>query len=676
MNSKLFFSYVLTATAVTSSAGFLDAETIYKLDPMVVESSILGSDINDITQAWSIHEGKELSEIKSLTIGETLAFQPGITQSYYGPNASRPIIRGLDGDRVRVLNNGLDTFDVSSISVDHAVALDPLLTERVEVLRGSSALLYGANAIGGVVNAIDRTIPTFVPENGISGEIQSSYSSVNDGRSNGAIVYSGSGHFVTQVNSTYHKTENYDAPSFSTEDGLVDTVANSQDKTWSAGAGVSYIFDNGYSGLAYSYFDTEYGVPNDEAPTIKMERKRIEGRVSFNPDTIDWIQSLDLQVAYGNYRHNEIESSGEVAATFEREGIESRISMMHTVGDFKGVLGFQGNFDDTSIKGEENPFAGATGRNPAISDDDSQRIALFIMEDYEASKLWSFNVGSRIESVFHQYEGLEDKDKTTFSASTGVVYKPTEGWSVSGNINYTERAPETAELYSDGPHPATGGYQVGDSSLDKESALGIDAILRRTKGPLTGQLSAYYTKFDNYIYLSATGRELDPEGNDPSITGEEGLAERIYKGVSAEFYGFEGELDWLFYRKEDLQLTFHTFGDVLWAKNTTDNTYLPRTAPWRLGGGIKWEYSSFTFGTNLTYTGEQNKTAPNEDSTESYLLLDAYASYQFKIASTTTELFIKAKNLTDELAYVHTSFLKETAPLPGRNIEIGLNVKF
>ena len=674
MKKQLFLLSLISAATLL---GQNEEPPVYELEPLVVQSSPLTPEVADLTQAWSALDGEALERLKAQTIGETLANEPGVSQSFYGPNASRPIIRGLDGQRVRVLQNGLDAFDVSSASVDHAVAVDPMLTERVEILRGSSALLYGANAIGGVVNTIDKTIPTGAPVDKLNGETRLSYTSVNQGWNTGGAIFGGNGDFVVQANGTFRKIRDYDIPDFTLPDGSrTNRIDNSQSETWTGGLGGSYLFENGYAGVAYSHFDTQYGVPNEEAPTIELERHRVEARSAIAPDSVDWLENIELQFAYGNYRHNEIESSGEVGTTYKREGFEQRLALVHSFGEVKGVAGLQGNFDQTRIEGEENPFAGATGRNPNIAREDAQRLALFIIEEYDVNNQWSLNGGTRLETLLRQYEGASDRDDFNVSASGGVVFRPAQGWSISGNVNYTERQPETFELYSDGPHPATGDYEVGDSTLGKESAIGLEMILRRTKGSVTGQLSAFYTHFDDYIYLADTGRELDPEGNDPAITGEEALTERVFRGVTAEFYGFESEVTWRVIEENNWTIDLRGFGDVIWAKNISDNTNLPRTPPWRLGAGFDVNYRAFTFGMDLTHTGEQNKTAPGEASTDGYTLLGARVAYTWATDYTDAQIFCKATNLTDELAQVHTSFLRDTALLPGRNFEAGVNVRF
>lgn len=665
---KIYLSKFLMTSVLLGHGTHNESAPVYEMEPVIIKSSPLAPEIADLTQAWCVHEGEELDWLKAQTIGETLAFDAGVTQSYYGPNASRPIIRGLDGQRVRVLQNGLDTFDVSAASVDHAVAIDPMLVDRIEVLRGSSALLYGANAIGGVVNTIDRTIPSHAHDKPVNGQARVGYTGVNDGWSTGGIAFAEAGSFVFQVNGSFRETEDYDVPDFRLPDGTkTDSIANSHSETWTAGFGGSYLFDDGYAGFAYSHFDTEYGVPNEEAPTINLERKRLELRGAVAPESLDWLETIEMQFAYGDYLHDEVESNGEIAATFDREGLENRTAILHTFGELEGVVGFQINIDELTVSGEENFLAGESGENPQISGEDSQRLALFVMEEYALAPQLSLNGGVRLESFLRQFKGAENRDDFTASTSTGIVFKPAQGWSISGNFNYTEREPETAELFSDGPHLATGAFELGNPSLDKEIAYGFEAILRRTESAVTGELAAFYTDFDNYVFLADTGI-VDFEG--------ETLVERTYQAVSAEFYGLEAEIGWNILATNDWTIDLRNFGDMIWAKNTSDGSDLPRTPPWRIGTGLDVRYRNFSFNTNLVHTGEQGRTAPGEDTTGSYTLLGVRIAYGWSTQSADTQLFVKANNLTDDLARVHTSFLRDTAPLPGRGIDVGMNVRF
>ena len=673
-----------------------NSESVAELEALTIESSPLGTKTTDVTQAWSVLSGDDLEKAKGVTIAETLSATPGVSQTHFGPTANRPIIRGMDKFRVRVLQNGTDTFDVSAQSEDHAVPVDPLLVDRIEVLRGSSALLHGGSAIGGVVNVIDRSIPTS-PYDSPGASLRSSYTSVNEGWNYGAIAFGSSDKLSFQINGFKRDYNDYDAPTFYTEDhhtntvqGPFSTVENSHSVSSSVGFGGSYMLDSGYAGFSFSNFQNDYGVPGEHAESdtlIEMESDRFEFRTEIDVSDSDWLNGIELNFGYGDYKHSESgwedEGTGpewHTHSTYLREGIEGRIALAHEFGNLSGVFGVHGLFDEFKIVGEESILGGSTKpvalANPKITGEDSSRIALFLLEEYVLYDDTSLNAGIRWESIDRDYEGTEDRDDSTFSASGGVSHDLSETWNISGNLNYSERAPDTAELYSDGAHHATESYEVGNPNLDTESAVGVELIVRKTFGKVTGQLSAFHTKFDDYIFLKETGLERDPEGNSPPGAGEEELPEKAYEAIDAEFQGIEVEIDWLAMENQGWDLLLSFYGDKITGKNKTEGGNLPRIPASRLGIGFEVMQEKLDFGINLTRSLKQDSLGDDEEVTPAYSVLDAFASYDLNFGDSVGELFVKGSNLTDELAYNHTSVLKQFTPLPGRSVEIGLKFDF
>lgn len=673
-----------------------NSESVAELEALTIESSPLGTKTTDVTQAWSVLSGDDLEKAKGVTIAETLSATPGVSQTHFGPTANRPIIRGMDKFRVRVLQNGTDTFDVSAQSEDHAVPVDPLLVDRIEVLRGSSALLHGGSAIGGVVNVIDRSIPTS-PYDSPGASLRSSYTSVNEGWNYGAIAFGSSDKLSFQINGFKRDYNDYDAPTFYTEDhhtntvqGPFSTVENSHSVSSSVGFGGSYMLDSGYAGFSFSNFQNDYGVPGEHAESdtlIEMESDRFEFRTEIDVSDSDWLNGIELNFGYGDYKHSESgwedEGTGpewHTHSTYLREGIEGRIALAHEFGNLSGVFGVHGLFDEFKIVGEESILGGSTKpvalANPKITGEDSSRIALFLLEEYVLYDDTSLNAGIRWESIDRDYEGTGDRDDSTFSASGGVSHDLSETWNISGNLNYSERAPDTAELYSDGAHHATESYEVGNPNLDTESAVGVELIVRKTFGKVTGQLSAFHTKFDDYIFLKETGLERDPEGNSPPGAGEEELPEKAYEAIDAEFQGIEVEIDWLAMENQGWDLLLSFYGDKITGKNKTEGGNLPRIPASRLGIGFEVMQEKLDFGINLTRSLKQDSLGDDEEVTPAYSVLDAFASYDLNFGDSVGELFVKGSNLTDELAYNHASVLKQFTPLPGRSVEIGLKFDF
>lgn len=684
------------------------AETeVLELQKVTILSSPLSPLVSESTQAWSVLQGSALDQARGATIGETLAWQPGVSQTFFGPNASRPIIRGVEGNRILVLQNGQDLFDVSAQSADHAVATDPLLIERVEILRGSSALLYGPNAIGGVVNIIDNTIPTTRVDKLFSGKTRLSYNTVNNGWNAGTVAFTGDKNIAVQVHGIYRETSNYRIPSFTREDHhheddhhdhddhahhdhdhdeegdgrKIRHVRNSQSRTWQAGAGVSYLLENGYIGFGFSVMDSQYGIPTEEQATIDLNRKRFEIRGGINPDGTDWLTGLNFGVAYGNYRHDEIEDDGVVGTRFEREGVEVRVEGVHEFGDLRGVLGVQTNFDQTRLGGEHSLVSGQeTGR--MIERDDRFRLGVFLVEEYAINTNLSWNGGVRGEYSRNEYKGnVSGKEDFSFSASTGLRYKLNPAWAVSTNFNWSERPATSFERFADGVHHASESYEIGNPGLRNERSYGVEASLHREEGPVTGRLTGYYTYYNHYIYLADTGRTVHVHHDHHDHDGHHEVhhsdfARREYRGVNAEFFGLEAELVWRAYEADKVFLDLKLFGDYVYARNLTDHHYLPRIAPWRLGAGVEVGYDAFRVGAQLVKAGKQSHTAPGEHSTDGYLLLNVFGSYTIETQTATFELFARGNNLTNERAYLHTSYLKDSAPLAGIGVELGITATY
>ncbi|MDA9119880.1 TonB-dependent receptor [Opitutales bacterium] len=690
--------------------GQKDKQAAEQLDALVVESSPLDTKINETTQSVGILTGDELDRARSKTIAETLSDLPGVNQTQFGPSANRPIIRGQDKFRIKVVQNGSDSFDVSGQSEDHAVPIDPLLVDRIEILRGSSALLHGGSAIGGVVNVIDRSIPTDIPS-GISGSLLSSYSSVDDGFNSGITAFAGSNNFNFQINGFIRDFNDYETPSFYKEDhhsgdleGPFNLVKNSHGESQSIGFGGSYKLDSGYTGFSFSNYENDYGVPGEHAESdtlIEMERDRFEFRSEIEITDSEWLRAVELNLGYADYKHSEsgYETEDNVTewhthSTYFKEGFDAKIAFDHEFGVLRGVFGIHGVFDEFKIEGEES-ILGALSKddnnnsvpqNDAISSEDSTRIALFLIEQYALSDQTILNGGIRWESFARDYEGTGDRDDSLFSASGGASHDLNEIWNISGNLSYSERAPDTAELYSDGGHHATESYDVGTSTLGTESAVGIEVILRKKIGNITGQFSAFHTEYKNYIFLEDTEQIRDATGHLPNrpdnefSSGAEGLEEKKYESADAEFQGFEVEIDWLAMENPGWDLLLSAYGDMVRGKNKTEGGNLPRIPAARIGFGFEVQQEKLDFGMKFIRSLKQDKVAVHEDhseeATDAYSILSAFASYDINIGDNVGTLFLRGNNLTDELAFNHASVLKNHAPSAGRSVEVGLKFDF
>jgi iron complex outermembrane receptor protein len=677
---------ILLSLPLAFAQGAKAKQSVEQLDALVVESSPLKTKLSKSTQATNVLEKDELNKARGLTISETLSDVPGVSQSHFGPSANRPIIRGLDKNRVRILQNGVDTFDVSAQSEDHAVSIDPLLIKRIEVLRGSSALAYGSSSIGGVVNVIDRSIPT--ESFGRTGaSVRSSYNSVNEGWNYGAIGYTGNDQWSFQINGSKKDYENYDTPDFvkPEENSVSSKVEGSYGDISTVGFGGSRFWNEGYAGFSFSNYENTYGVPGEEVARIELESDRFEAKSEVEINDSEWLTGIELGFGYGDYLHAEFHGDEDPAKYF-REGLEGRVGLKHQIGSLQGVLGVHGLLDELKIQGEESIFAGGehnvTGYQYGnITKEDSTKLAIFLVEEFDLSEETVVNGGIRWEAFNRDLEtnGTGISDDSTVSANLGFTHQLNDTWNFSSNVNYSERLPDVSELYSYGAHHATHTFEVGDPNLGKESAVGFEVILRKTVGKVTGQISAFHTEFDNYIY-SENEDEREHPGEEPGHH----LPEMQYQAVDAEFQGIEAELDWLAMENSGWSLLLSAYGDVLRGKNKKDNTNLPRISPARLGIGFEIQTEKLSFGMDVKRVFKQDKISGHGDdehgetATAAYSLLNAFASYDLSIGKNEAELFIRGNNLTDELAYNHTSpsSIKGYTPLPGASVEIGLGFDF
>ena len=702
---------ILFLIPLAFAKGQKNKQAVEQLDALVVESSPLDTKLNQYTQGVNILEQDNLDKARGATIAETLCDIPGVAESFFGPNANRPIIRGLDKNRVRMLQNGVDTFDVSAQSEDHAVPIDPLLVERIEVLRGSSALSYGTSSIGGTVNVIDRSIPT-QPFGRTGASVRSSYNSVNEGWNYGAIGFTGNDSWSFQINGSTQDFENYDAPDgFIKPDGTASSmVENSYGDSSTIGLGGARHWDGGYAGFSFTNYENTYGVPGEEGAKTELESDRFEARSELEINDSEWLTGVELNFGYGDYLHAEShieeeheehegeeeghDEHGDEPTKYFREGWEGRVAFKHELGDLRGSLGFHGLFDELKIDGEKTIFTGGLDEENGdklynkITNEDSKKLAIFLVEEYSLNDKTTLNGGVRWEYYDRKIDtNVSDinLDDSTVSGSVGFTYELNEGWNLSSNLNYTERLPDTAELYSFGEHHATHAFEIGNPNLDKETATGIEVILRKTIGKVTGQVSAFHTKFDDYIFTEARAHDEEEEG-------EHELTKMEYVAVDAEFQGIEAEIDWLALENPGWSMLLSAYGDVLRGKNKTENTHLPRIAPARLGVGFEIQADKLTFGMDLTRVFKQSRIPVHEEEgdheeeeeehgetpTAAYSMLNAYASYDLSFGDTEGELFIRGNNLMDELGYNHTSpaTIKRYAPHPGASLEVGLGFDF
>lgn len=645
-----------------------------QLAPVVVTGNPLRS--TDVASPSSVLKGDGLTMRRGSTLGDTLDGLPGVSSSYFGPNANRPMIRGMDGDRIQILSNSGVALDASSLSNDHAVPIDPLVIERIEVLRGPAALLYGGSAVGGVVNAIDNRIPrTAVTET--SGNLDLRYGGPATERAVSGIVEGGGGGFVVHGDAFYRKTDDMSVPTFQrpNETGGSDPsniIINSASQSDGGALGASFVWDQGFAGASVDTFRNDYGTVAEEDVTIDMVLNRITlaGEVR---DLSGPISRISAQWMGSDYQHQEIEGSGEVATTFKNKGSDFRVELEQARvdlggGKLGGVFGLQGGNNRFSALGEE-AFVPST---------DTTQYAAFVLQEYSVGS-GKLSFGGRIGQTSVDSDGdppgevrfgpAQSRTFTPGSAAIGGVLNLSPLWQLTGNLAYTERAPTFYELYADGFHAATGAYEKGDPNQQMERGGNIDLGVQWKEDANLFKAGVFANNFQNYIFLRQTGIELPtPDGPVPVF---------VFTGVQARFYGAELEGNW---RVLDAAQRVDLTGklDLTQAINLDTDQPLPNIPPLRMNLGVNWSMGGWAARAEVSYAAAQNKVPTFDPTTPSYTIVNLSGSYKFQLGGSEGFVYLKLNNLTNELAYNATTIdtVRPLAPLPGRGVLLGLRLGF
>lgn len=721
----LLLSSLTTQTAVLAQHDGHDEEEIIDLQQVNITASPFALRQADVVVATSNVAAEELRRSRQSSLGATLDGQPGIHSTSYAPGASRPVIRGFDGDRVSILQNGTDTFDVSFTSPDHGVSVEPLMISKIEVVRGPASLLYGNAAIGGVVNVIDKSLPREAIE-GVVGETEFKHGSVANENAGGLSAQGGQNGFAWSLNYFKRESEDYDIPGYAEsafireseehdhdeeeaheeeaehedkhddehEEEVFGTLENSfaESETFAIGAG--WFSESTAYSLSYNQFDSFYGVPGHAHGHEEHHDEEHEGeedehegedeeeggvaidlknrRTAFRAEWLDLggvFESAELDAGYGDYEHTELEGEEgerEVGTVFKRDGFDFRLSGIHKViGDWSGALGLD-------VKNESFE---AVGEEAFVPSNDKRNYALFAVERLETID-GAFEFGGRIEhqSLDPQDSILNDIDETTFNLSAGMLRRLEDDTIFAANLSFNERAPNAAELYAFGPHIGTGSFEIGNADLDKERSISGEASWRKSVGYLTGEFTLFYSDFKDYIFMEHMDHEvfeaLYPDADD------DGLDILMAEAVDAEFYGFELDIRIHIIDTPEERFHFDFMIDQTRATNQTEGGNLPRIPTRRVGGRLGYENGPWSMGLGARHHAKASHLAPEETPTDSYTLVFADLTYHLDIGDSAVEFFAIGRNLSDEEARPHTSFVKDLVPLPGRSVELGARVFF
>ena len=617
--------------------------------------------------------GMNLTQQAQSTLGETLNNLPGVSSTYFGPNASRPIVRGLDGDRIRVLSNSGASLDVSSISYDHAVPLDVLSVERIEVLRGPAALQYGGSAIGGVVNVIDNRIPR-KPMQGVLGKVQLQGASGNQEVSKGALLETGFGSWVLHADAFDRNSKDVKVPQAlaCTKPGspeLSKRICNSANNANGGALGASVFFDQGFVGLSLQTYKSQYGTVAEDEVTIGMKSDRAALEGAWRP-TSGIFKSVDWQASQTRYQHTEFEGA-EAGTVFAIKGHDGRVQLRHkpwktAAGTWEGVWGWQS---------EQARFS-ADGAEAFVPFSHNRTQALFAIEEFSFGKA-SLNVGVRREQVSVQSLGNPDPSVDRFELGTrkfspqsyamSSAWQWRPNWRLSANVSRTERAPKDYELFANGPHIATAAWERGQSGLGLEKANSMDISAQWQKGAHQFKLTAFQSRFGNFIGLLG------------SLEVEDNLPVQVYQGVRAKFSGFETSGQWrLAQSAGTLDLTWRA--DAVRAINLNTNEAMPRIAPLRLGAGLVHAAGAWSSHLGFDWHAAQNRVPEGSSTTPAFTLWHGHVAYKQKVSGSVLNWFARVDNLSNQWAYSATSILTSTAPgkapLPGRSVKLGVLASF
>ncbi|WP_026375933.1 TonB-dependent receptor domain-containing protein [Aestuariibacter salexigens] len=732
------FSVVSIAVLGVISASVANAQQTQKqrdeqtIEQITITATPLNRTVLETAQPVSVLAGEDLRNNQAATLGETLNNVPGVNSTYFGPVSSSPVIRGLDGPRVKIVQNGLDASDASRVGPDHVVSTETSTATQVEVLRGPATLLYGSGAIGGVVNVVDNRLPR-QRVYGLEGEAAYQFNSVADENLFNLSLDAGKDDFAFHIDAFDRDSDNYEIPGSAELGGEEENGELEGSSIEASGftVGAGWIGDNARASFSYGRLDSLYGIPGhahgeehgDEHEDEHSEEEHAEEELVFADmqqdrfqAVLDWqnlpgtFKEVHWHNAYTDYQHSEIED-GMPGTTFANKTLESRLWTVHQPLDgWEGVIGLHYSDSEFEAIGDE-------AYTPPV---DTRTIALFVLEEKRVGNfLWQ--LGARIEDAQHTpdnsfYTADEDHGEeinfstmsfTALSASAGTVWTIDEQSSVAINYAYSQRAPSAAEIFSNGLHISTSTYEVGvgfeieaeedgfhieqsTRAIEKEVSNNLDLTYRYVGEHVTFMASLFYNDVADYLFQQDTGlyisgedvhgheeedeehagEHADEHGDEHADEHDDDLPVFIFQQQDAKLYGFEAELDWHL----DENWRIDVFADYTRAKLDSGN--VPRIPAMRFGAELHYEADNWHAELSATRYAKQDNIAAYETETEGYTLVSASVNYYTQVGNNELIFFLKGNNLTDQEARVHQSFLKDEAPLPGRAVTTGVRLSF
>lgn len=668
-------------------------EHVHDLDPFVVDATLAPRNSRDMLNPTTVVTADELERTRAATVGQTLDGQPGVHATAFGAGSNRPVIRGMEGVRLKVMESGLDSGDLSADSPDHATAVEPFFIDRIEVLRGPSTLLFGSSAIGGAVNVIDRRIPRELPgEASVEGLI--SYQSAAEGWTYGALAEVPLEQFVLTASYLNRDHGDYSIPGYAERElddhdeheedehdhdehdaeAVFGVLENSFLESETASLGLSWFSpDQTRLTLAFQTTDSLYGVPGhahgheehedhddheeeehgeEEVVSIDMKQSILDLELEHQIDGT-WLKSLEGRIRYVDYEHQELEGA-EIGTDFDRESIELRLVATHAnANDDPGAIGVQWSHLDSRAVGEE----------ALTPESETRDFALFIVQEWHFDE-FRVEGGFRAEHRDLEAEVTNGYEDWAWSGSLGSRWTVREQLSLGVLLSHSQRHPTATELFANGPHAATRQFEIGDPDLGVEEANGLDLSIQYTSPVLSFGLTGFVSDFSDYIYASPIGDE------------EDGLPVYQFGQADVRFIGVEAESTWHAWHEEFAWFDVVVFADWVDTDISDSSEELPRIPPVRVGAGVEFGSGLLTFNTRLLRSFEHDDTAMNELPTEAYTNWSASLTVNLPIDNGEWRLLLSGENLLDEEIRVHTSPIKDLAPAPGRHLRITLSAAF
>ena len=680
MNKKTDI-YCFLLAAVIAPTAYAAEQNIVELDEVVVTAP-LQDKVSESAVPVTVLSDEELRMKVGHSIGDTLKNELGISSQSFGPGVGTPVIRGQAGPRVRVLNNGIGSNDASAISPDHATSVEPLLAERIEVLRGPATLLYGSGAMGGVVNVIDNRIPSLMPDKLLGGALEQRFDSTSDETSTTMKLEGGQGNIAYHIDGFYRNRNNLDIggrgidtaavavtdPSLTVIDNPKGFLNNTGAEAISGSAGLSWVGEPGFAGASINHLENNYGIAPDgtgeETVGIELRQDKYDFKSELK-DPFRFAKSLRTRLGYTDYQHTEV-ANGEPGAFFTNKSYEGRIELTHQdFGPFRGVVGFQAQVSDF------NATEKLTG-DSIVPRSDINSYGVFGVESFDIGKV-KYQLGLRVEQTDIDPDGFASLSYTPVSASASALWKLDDSNSLNLAVTRSSRAPTVQELLANGFHDATRSFEKGDINLKEETSYNLDLGYRFKSKWMRAEFDLFHNWAVDYIAQQRSGQFVDQDGN-PCVVDCIPLVTATQN--NATFKGYEAKLIFPMMENHYGFLDFTLFSD--YTRGEFENgSDVPRMPPLRYG--LQLDYGKDDLTSYLRFTRAERQTNPGdfETPTDGYFLLNVGAQYKIKAyKDAELMLFAKGNNLLDENIRNSTSYLRNFAPEAGRGAEIGFRVSY